>query len=97
MIRVPAPECKRCHAVLRFVEMATGSRMPVNPIPDPTGNVTARPVRFGASRVVYVDGRVLRAGETAPEGWPTFRPHFADCKDAPSQPTRTRSQSDFLF
>ena len=93
---MPAPKCKRCHAVLRFVEMATGSRMPVNPITDPAGNVVARPVRFGVGQVVYVDGRVLRAGETAPAGWTTFRSHFADCKDS-NLPTRTRSQTDFLF
>lgn len=96
---MPAPECKRCRAVLRFVEMATGSRMPVNPIADPAGNIAARPIRFGAGKVVYVDGYTLRAGETAREGWVTFRPHWADCKDTDQlrRPARTRSQTDFLF
>ena len=95
---MPAPECNRCRAVIRFVEMASGKRMPCNPIPDPAGNIAARPVRYGAGSVVYVDGYVLRAGQTAPEGWTTFRAHWADCSEPGKRTrTRTRSQTDFLF
>lgn len=98
-----APTCRRCGAVLRFVHMATGSRMPVDPIPDPAGTICARRVSFGNNQVVYVDGYTLKAGQPAPERWTTFTTHFTHCKDpnraapASDQPNPNRTRPDFLF
>ena len=72
------PRCRSCFAVLRFIEMGSGKRMPCNPVADRTGNVAARKTPRG-----YVDGVVLHKGETAPEGFTVFRPHWADCDMRP--------------
>ena len=69
------PRCRSCFAVLRFIELGSGKKMPCNPVPDPTGNVVARKGPTG-----YVDGYVLRSGGPgAPEGYVTFRSHFSQC------------------
>ena len=81
------PSCSRCGATLRFVAMAaTGKSMPVNAVPDPTGNVAAR---WTGER--WAGGYVLKPGEQARPGFKVFRPHFADCRA--SEPKKTRSES----
>lgn len=75
---VDLPRCRSCMATLRFVVMSTGKRMPCNPVPDRTGNVAA--VKAGTE---YAGGIVLKKGETAPDGFITFRPHWADCDMEP--------------
>lgn len=71
------PRCRSCFAVLRFVVMTSGKRMPVEPVRDPHGIVAARKVGRD-----FVDGVVLKNGEVPPEGFTTFRPHWADCEHA---------------
>lgn len=71
------PRCRSCWAVLRFVVMTSGKRMPVEPVRDPHGIVAARKVGRD-----FVDGVVLKNGEVPPEGFTTFRPHWADCEHA---------------
>jgi len=80
-----APECKRCRAVIRFVELESHNFMPCDPIPDPAGSVVARKVDLGGDRVRFVDGYVLKNGRNPTEGWTRFRPHWIDCK--PADPT----------
>jgi hypothetical protein len=93
------PRCRSCWAVLRFVVMASGKRMPVEPVRDPKGIVAARKVGRD-----YIDGVVLRGGETPPAGFTTFRPHWADCEHAKraqkgetEAPRPLDRQADFLF
>lgn len=86
----PGPAtCRRCMATLRFVQMTSGKAMPVNPIPDPTGNVAARKIGHR-----YAAGYVLHKGEDPKPGFVVFRPHWADCTDAPKH---TRSEANPLF
>lgn len=73
-------ECRTCAEPIRFVQLATGSKMPVNPKPDDRGNVAARQV--GRDLV----GRVLRRGDRQiPAGHDLYRPHFATC-ERPAKP-----------
>ena len=78
MADLTPPQCRSCGSRLRFVRMLTGKSMPCNPVSDPTGNVAARKTPRG-----YADGVVLAKGETAPAGYTTFRPHWADCDMRP--------------
>ncbi len=75
MADLTPPQCRSCGAVLRFVRMSSKRSMPCNPVPDPSGIVAAR----RQSRGGWGEGYVLASGEGAPEGWTTFRPHWADC------------------
>lgn len=75
MADLTPPQCRSCGSRLRFVRMLTGKAMPCNPVADPSGNVAARKLARGG----YGDGVVLAKGETAPAGFTTFRPHWADC------------------
>lgn len=69
------PQCRSCGARLRFVRMTSGRSMPCNPVPDPSGAVAARREPRGG----WGKGYILASGETPPEGYTTFRPHWADC------------------
>lgn len=89
-VRPGPPTCRRCQATLRFIRLANGSLMPVNPVPDRTGNVAARKV---GSR--YAAGYVLRKGEEPKPGFVVFRPHFADCP--PDEAKHTRGEANPLF
>lgn len=82
---MPAPSCRECGATLRFVQMTTGGRMPVNAVPDPTGSVAAR---WTGER--WAAGYVLKPDEEPRPGFKRFRPHFADCRPAAK---RSRSES----
>jgi hypothetical protein len=94
------PRCRSCWAALRFIRMTSGKSMPVEPVKDPRGIVAARKVGSG-----YVDGFVLSAAvPDAPEGYDTFRPHWADCEHAKrahqgeTEALKPRDRtSDFLF
>jgi hypothetical protein len=66
--------CRSCSARVIWVEMAaTGRRMPLNPTPDPKGNVSIDS-QTGKARVVQA-GAVGRPG-------PRYMPHFATCPQA---------------
>lgn len=67
--------CKECGATLRFVKMRTGKAMPVDPVPDPRGNVAA--LRGTGGR--YVDGRVITAADPAAVGEVVFNAHWNSC------------------
>lgn len=85
------PRCRSCFAVLRFIEMSSGKKMPCNPVPDPTGNVVARKAPKG-----YVDGYVMTAGGGfVSEGYTVFRSHFSQCDMKPRGVPRPPSPSLF--
>lgn len=68
--------CRDCRMPIKFVHPETradAKPLPVDPVPDDGGNVSARVVQ---GRLV---GRVLRRGEDDPTGWQRFMPHHATC------------------
>ncbi len=85
------PRCKHCWSVLRFITLASGKRLAVNP-PRWPGGKTHAARKVGAD---YVDGVVLRHGDPIPPGYTGFRVHAADCKPSGAPTSRDR-QSDFL-
>lgn len=68
--------CRDCGEGIMFVRIEdTGTPMPVDPFPDPDGNVYARHVRDHNGLL----GHVARKDEQLPEGWRIYMPHFASC------------------
>mgnify|MGYP000844061078 FL=1 len=91
MTDADVPRCRSCFAVLRFVLMGSGKKMPCNPVPDPTGNVAARKTPKG-----YVDSHVLRSGGPgALDGYTVFRSHFSQCDMKPRGVPKPPSPSLF--
>lgn len=76
-------ECRACHDPIRFVKLATGKALPVNPQPDPRGNVAAH--LAGGQLVGFVISRDRLPGARDPF---RFVPHYATCEDAkkPAKP-----------
>lgn len=69
-----APECDGCHARIAWARTPLNKSMPIDPTPNPDGNVAA--YRDGTGRW---RARVLRAGEQ-PAGYERrYMPHFATC------------------
>lgn len=90
----PGPtSCSRCMAPLRWVDMASGKRMPVELQPMPqTGNVAARKL---GSRLVA--GYVLRDAETPRPGFLVYRSHFLDCPPGVAKHSRGELSAASLF
>lgn len=78
--------CKRCRAPVRFVDMSTGSRMPLDPLPHPLGNIVLER-RNAAGAVV---GRVLPRREVPTLEGPAYRSHFVTCPYAEQLRRRPR-------
>lgn len=74
VVRGDLSRCKACATTVLWVRMPSGKVMPVNPVPDDEGNVTA--MRDG--RGVWV-GHVLKADERPMPYEKRFMPHFATC------------------
>lgn len=73
-------ECRTCgRPILWVVVAATNKRMPLNPDPDPTGNV----VRLSGDtvRVLTHDERTKRLAMPGGPG-PLYLSHFATCRDS---------------
>lgn len=69
-------KCKQlaCGMPIAFVHLeTTGRHMPVDPVPDEDGTVSARLVEG------QLTGRVLTRGEDDPQGWLRYMPHPATC------------------
>lgn len=69
------PVCHDCGATIRWVRTRAGKAMPVNPVPDRSGNVAA--VRVGANQ--YVEARVVTRADPPASDETVFRAHWADC------------------
>lgn len=79
--------CRDCHQAIMFVRMEDGGKaLPIDPFPDPDGNVLARFVTPPGGLL----GHVAHAGEPVPEGWRIYMPHFASCpaRQHPNNPTK---------
>ena len=68
--------CPQCSATLRWIEMESGKRFPVDPVPTPrTGDIAARPA--GAGRTLhYVAGYKVTSARPAREGFVLFTSHY---------------------
>lgn len=76
MIRLPRPaECRDCHDPIRFVKLDSGKALPVNPAPNPAGNVAAH--LFGSRLIGFVISRDRRPG---PGDTFRFTAHAATCE-----------------
>lgn len=67
--------CRSCHAPIWWLVTEAGKRMPVNPTPDPSGNLAVKGCGFLGFRVLKAD-EDLAAGETRHVS------HFATCPSA---------------
>lgn len=87
--------CRRCGGTLRFIRTREGKAMPVEPVPNPDGNVAA----LKTSRGRYIDAHVIRPDEDrdalAAGGYSVFMPHFAVCRD--EGPAKRQADQTPLF
>ena len=68
--------CRGCQATVRWIEMESGKRFPVDPVPTPrTGSVAARLV---GDR--YVSGYVVTLRRPLRDGFTLFDPHYRVCR-----------------
>lgn len=80
--------CRTCTFPIKFVRMReSGKAMPIDPVPDDTGNIACTP----AGRE-YVDGHYLAAGEQLAQGEVRMMQHWYTCDD-PSKPGRPRRRN----
>lgn len=66
---MPGNSCRSCGAPVRWVRTEAGRRMPINPDPDPAGNL-----------VLDVTGLAVQVDPTATG--PKYTSHFATCPEA---------------
>lgn len=81
--------CRNCYATISFVSLDTGKALPINPVPDPTGNVIAK--RAGTKLRGYVESREKPFREN--EGFRRYRPHHADCHTEAERPRVARAEA----
>lgn len=73
--RLPRPsECRDCQDPIRFVKLDSGKALPVNPAPNPEGNVAAH--LFGGRLIGFVISKDKRPGVGDPL---RFTAHHATC------------------
>ncbi len=85
-------DCRGCHEPIRFVKLDTGKALPVNPQPDPRGNVAAH--LAGGSLHGFVISRDRLPGARDPF---RFVPHYATCEDVKKPPKRDPAPDPYLF
>lgn len=73
----PLSECKGCGEVIRFVDLDTGSTMPVNPMPNRDGRGTIAARLSGGRLTGFVISRDHRPG---PFDSLRFTVHYATCE-----------------
>lgn len=67
-------ECRACTNPIRFVKLDTGKAMPINPMPNPAGNVSA--YLIGGQ----LHGHVISREKPADGRW-RFVAHYATCEE----------------
>lgn len=73
-------ECRACTMPIRFVQLNTGKKVPVNPKPDPRGTVATRLI--GGE----LHGRMIHADDPPTEVEARYVVHFATCDKRPAKP-----------
>jgi hypothetical protein len=76
--------CRYCGQPVVWVRTVTGSMMPINPMPDPGGNIIARAAADGGARAAVLNTSMQ--ADPAYAGRERFMPHAATC---PNMPRRT--------
>lgn len=77
-------ECRACRLPIRFVKLGNGKALPVNPQPNPAGNVACKTIAGQLhGRVVGPRSRPPMAGEEV------YLAHFATCTHY-TRPTKPR-------
>ena len=85
-------ECSECCNPILFVILNTGKRIPVDPMPNPRGNVAAR--RIGNNLHGHVIGNALAVEPP----YLAHMPHAATCPDRKGpQATKTSPEPDPLL
>lgn len=82
-------DCRDCGDPIRFVELDTGKALPVNPLPDPGGNVAAQ--LAGGRLYGFV---ISRDKQPRPTDQYRFRPHHATCTAVERKPSRPVPEPD---
>lgn len=72
--------CRHCREAVIWINLPSGKRMPVDPVPDPDGNVVVDARRSSNHRTGRVD-------KDAPG--PKHMPHFATCPELKRRDTTT--------
>lgn len=79
---LPLSECRECAEPIRFVALDTGKALPVNPMPNSSGNVCAR--RIGSK----LHGYVVSKTHGPDPLFLRFMPHHATCEERQSNKPR---------
>lgn len=79
--------CRNCYATIAFVQLDSGSTIPVNPVPDRTGTVLAQ--RVGKKLSGWVESRE----KPARPGFRRYRAHKADCHTEDERPRVARAET----
>lgn len=85
-------ECNECCNPILFVQLDTGKRIPVDPMPNTRGNVAA--MRIGNNLHGYV---VQRGVLTISDRYTLHMPHAATCPERPGPAAPKTSPDSPLF
>lgn len=72
-VQLPTTPCRGCRLDIAWVRTTNGKAMPIDPLPNPSGNVI---VRYENGALV---ASVLVASDTNRPQGVAFMPHFATC------------------
>lgn len=86
--RLPLGECRDCGNPIRFVQLDTGTALPVDPQPNPRGNVCAQ--RIGGQ----LHGHVISHHHPAIPGAERWMPHHATCPERPPRIARPKREPE---
>jgi len=76
----PDAECRSCRMPIRWVVTQNGKRMPLDPVPDPEGNVWIEGMENGVPKV-----QVALTAADVPANVPIrYVSHFVSCPDRDS-------------
>lgn len=81
-------ECRDCASPITFATLDTGSRIPLNPLPNAAGNVAVRLVGGALHGYVIADAKPYRPDHDR------MMPHAATCRSRPARIPEQRTPSD---
>ena len=84
--------CRYCGQPVVWVRTATGSTMPINPMPDMGGNIVALTGADGGARACVLNTSMQ--ADPAYAGRQRFMPHAATCPNKPRRERRPGGSSD---
>ena len=75
--------CKHCHRRIRWARTRNGRWMPLDPDPNPSGNVRLRGIHPQGGLLAEVLGAQASLLGDADDDEPRYMPHHASCPDLP--------------